>query len=142
MPSRGTPVSMTRAFSNQHSRDYTDSIHGEGLFKRELTVTAVCTVAIRRTSSCRIRTRDHPSKSKIRLRARSARADRNIHRKVIRASCGEEPHLIPACVDCHEPHKVRRVFYPAGMSDRDCQRCHGDSGMKVTAKAQGKPMLR
>ncbi len=38
-----------------------------------------------------------------------------VHRKVIRGELWEkQPHLIPACVDCHEPHKVRRVYYHAG----------------------------
>ena len=27
------------------------------------------------------------------------------------------------------------------MSDRDCQRCHADSGMKATAAAKGNPLL-
>ena len=38
----------------------------------------------------------------------------------------KQPHLIPACVDCHEPHKVRKVYYPQGMSDQDCRRCHSN----------------
>jgi predicted CXXCH cytochrome family protein len=52
---------------------------------------------------------------------------------VIRGELWEkQPHLIPACVDCHEPHKVRRVFYSQGMSDRDCMRCHGDRSLVMT----------
>jgi NAD-dependent SIR2 family protein deacetylase len=43
-----------------------------------------------------------------------------VHRKVIRGELWEkQPNLIPACVDCHQPHKVRRVYYPQGLADRD-----------------------
>jgi thiosulfate reductase cytochrome b subunit/uncharacterized protein with PIN domain len=34
-------------------------------------------------------------------------------------------------VDCHSPHKVRKVFYPQGMADRDCLRCHENPGLKT-----------
>ena len=40
--------------------------------------------------------------------------------------------MIPACVDCHEPHKIRKVFYTAGMSDGDCMTCHGNPGAEAT----------
>ncbi len=131
----GSPVQLT--YDIPQSRileNYTESIHGEGLFKRGLTVTAVCT-------SC------HTSHFVLpHTDARSSIAKRNIartctrchaqieavHQRVIRGELWEkQPHLIPACVDCHEPHKVRRVLYPQGMSDRDCQRCHGNPELKV-----------
>ena len=42
-----------------------------------------------------------------------------VHRQVIRGELWEkQPHLIPACVDCHEPHKVRKVYYTAGDVQR------------------------
>ncbi|MBL8293647.1 MAG: hypothetical protein JNN08_17505 [Bryobacterales bacterium] len=141
----GTPVSMTRGIPQTNIlENYTDSIHGEGLFKRGLTVTAVCTSC--HTSHFVLPHTDPRSsiaKSKIPATCTKCHAQiETVHRKVIRGELWEkEPHLIPACVDCHEPHKVRRVFYPAGMSDRDCQRCHGDSAMKATAKTKGKAML-
>ena len=51
----------------------------------------------------------------------------DVHRKVIRGELWEkQPNLIPACVDCHQPHQVRRVFYSQGMADRDCLRCHAN----------------
>jgi hypothetical protein len=49
-----------------------------------------------------------------------------VHRKVIRGELWEkESNVLPACVDCHQPHKVRKVFYDQGMADKDCMRCHG-----------------
>lgn len=135
----GTPVSETRAIAQTNILgNYTDSIHGEGLFKRGLTVTAVCT-------SCHTahrvlpHTDSHSSIAKNNIAQTCTRCHAQIevvHRKVIRGELWEkQPHLIPACVDCHEPHKVRRVFYPQGMSDRDCQRCHSDPAMKSVMRA-------
>ena len=43
--------------------------------------------------------------------------------------------MLPACVDCHQPHKVRKVFYTQGMADADCMRCHA----KESLKARGRP---
>ena len=141
----GTTVSMTRNIPQANILgNYTDSIHGEGLFKRGLTVTAVCT-------SCHTAhfvlphtdPRSSIAKGKIPATCTKCHAQiEAVHQKVIRGELWEkQPNLIPACVDCHEPHKVRRVFYPAGMSDRDCQRCHGGEPMKVTAKAKGNALL-
>ena len=49
----------------------------------------------------------------------------DVHRQVIRGELWEkQPHMIPACVDCHEPHKIRKVFYTEGMSNGDCLSCH------------------
>src|ERR1035438_6165775 len=119
----GTPVSLTRHIPQENILgNYMDSIHGEGLFKRGLIVTAVCT-------SCHTahfvlpHTDPRSSIAKANIAGTCTRCHAQIevvHRQVIRGELWEkQPHLIPACVDCHEPHKVRQVFYPQGMSDRD-----------------------
>jgi hypothetical protein len=38
-------------------------------------------------------------------------------------------------VDCHSPHKIRKVFYDQGMADRDCLRCHGNKDLTSTSRA-------
>ena len=136
----GTTVSLTRKIPQTNIlENYMDSIHGEGLFKRGLIVAAVCT-------SCHTAHFVLPHTD-----PRSSIAQQNIaktctkchaqieivHRKVIRGELWEkQPHLIPACVDCHSPHKIRKVFYTQGMADQDCLRCHGDPEMKATRGAQ------
>jgi len=45
----------------------------------------------------------------------------------------KETHILPACVDCHQPHKVRKVFYDQGMSDMDCLRCHESRTIRSSA---------
>jgi cytochrome b subunit of formate dehydrogenase/uncharacterized protein with PIN domain len=114
--------------------NYTDSIHGEGLFKRGLTVTAVC-------SSCHTAhfvlphtdPRSSIAKQNIAKTCTKCHAQiETVHRKVIRGELWEkQARMIPACVDCHSPHRVRRVFYTQGMADRDCLRCHGDQNLKL-----------
>src|SRR5208337_1009774 len=110
--------------------------HGEGLFRRGLVVTAVCT-------SCHTahfvlpHTDPRSSISKQQIAKTCTKCHARIemvHQKVIRGELWEkQPHLIPACVDCHEPHKIRRVFYAQGMADRDCQRCHGNAELKTAS---------
>jgi cytochrome b subunit of formate dehydrogenase len=132
----GTPVSETRRIPQTNIlENYVDSIHGVGLFRKGLTVTAVCT-------SCHTahyvlpHTDPRSSISKQRIASTCTRCHAQIeavHEKVIRGELWEkQPHLIPACVDCHEPHRIRRVFYTEGVADRDCLRCHGDPNLKVT----------
>ncbi len=133
----GSPVQLTHNIpQDQILENYTESIHGEGLFRRGLVVTAVCT-------SCHTAhfvlphtdPRSSISKQNIAKTCTKCHAQiESVHRKVIRGELWEKrPHLIPACVDCHEPHKIRRVFYPQGMSDRDCQRCHANPELKSSA---------
>jgi cytochrome b subunit of formate dehydrogenase len=136
----GTPVSLMRHIPQTNILgNYMDSIHGEGLFKRGLTVTAVCT-------SCHTahfvlpHTDPRSSIAKANIAKTCSQCHGQIeivHRKVIRGELWEkQPHLIPACVDCHSPHQVREVFYPQGMADRDCQRCHGDRTLKTMRGGQ------
>ncbi|MFB3826804.1 MAG: hypothetical protein ACE15B_08540 [Bryobacteraceae bacterium] len=141
----GSEVQLTRKMPQPDVLDnYRDSIHGEGLFRRGLTVTAVCT-------SCHTAhfvlphndPRSSISKANIAKTCTRCHAQiETVHRKIIRGELWEkQPHMIPACVDCHEPHKVRRVFYPQGMSDRDCQRCHGNPELKVTRAGRTVPLF-
>jgi cytochrome b subunit of formate dehydrogenase len=108
-------------------RHYSMSIHGEGLFEKGLTVTAVC-------SDCHtphnILPHTDPRSSIHRENIASTCMQchaqiEKVHLKVIRGELWEErPHMIPACVDCHSPHKIRRVFYEEEFTDDYCMRCH------------------
>jgi cytochrome b subunit of formate dehydrogenase len=130
----GTEVSKTRAIPQTNiAENYKDSIHGKGLFEQGLTVTAVC-------SSCHTAHNVLPhtdpnssiAKQNIAKTCMRCHADiQNVHRKVIRGELWEkQPNLIPVCVDCHEPHKIRKVFYNEGMSNGDCLSCHGNPALK------------
>ncbi|MEW6752302.1 MAG: cytochrome c3 family protein, partial [Candidatus Latescibacterota bacterium] len=124
----GSPVQLTHSIPQDSIlENYSESIHGEGLFRKGLVVTAVCT-------SCHTShfvlphtdPRSSISEQRIATTCTQCHAQiERVHRKVIRGELWEkQPHLIPACVDCHSPHKVRKAFYTQGMADRDCLSCH------------------
>ncbi|MBD3298549.1 MAG: hypothetical protein GF341_07845 [candidate division Zixibacteria bacterium] len=106
---------------------YSQSIHGEGLFRQGLTVTAVC-------SDCHTAhsvlphtdPRSTIAKENVALTCQKCHGlIEQVHRQVIRGELWEkEPENVPVCVDCHSPHEARNVFYELGMSDRDCMECH------------------
>ena len=132
----GTPVTQTHEISQDHILEhYSMSIHGEGLYRQGLTVTAVCT-------SCHtahdIRPHTDP-KSSIHANNVAKMCTgchgqiENVHRKVIEGRLWlEDPAKIPTCVDCHAPHEIRNVFYPDGLANKDCLTCHGESEIAMT----------
>jgi cytochrome b subunit of formate dehydrogenase len=136
----GTEVSLTRKIPQTNIlENYRDSIHGEGLFKKGLTVTAVCTschtahFVLPHTDPRSSIAKENISKTCTHCHAQIE----TVHRKVIRGELWEkQPHLIPACVDCHSPHKVRKVFYTQGMANQDCLRCHGKPDLTTVRGTQ------
>ena len=115
--------------------NYSMSIHGEGLLQRGLTVTAVCTSC---HTSHSVLPHENPASSIHRdnvagtcMQCHSRIED--VHSKVIRGELWEkQPHVLPACVDCHPPHKIRRVYYDQGMADAECLSCHGESDLQAS----------
>jgi len=111
---------------------YSQSIHGEGLYRRGLTGTAVC-------SDCHtahnVRNHNDPESTIHRDRVGATCQQchgliENVHRKVIQGALWEaEPDKVPACIECHQPHEVRRVYYDEGMSDKECLVCHSDAAL-------------
>jgi len=131
----GSKVSLTHDIPQDRIlENYSQSIHGEGVFKKGLTVTAVCTSC--HTSHLILPHTDPESSiSQANVAGTCTKCHARIeavHRKVIEGRLWEEePHKIPVCVDCHSPHKIRRVFYEAGMANKDCQRCHAEEGLSA-----------
>ena len=126
----GSPVSRTHDIPQDRIfQNYSMSIHGDGLYRAGLTVTAVCTSC---HTSHNILPHTDPRSSISHdnvagtCTACHARIE-EVHVQVIEGRLWEEePHKIPACVDCHAPHQQRRVFYDAGAANDDCMACHGD----------------
>jgi hypothetical protein len=113
--------------------NYSESIHGAALLQKGLVVTATC--ASCHTSHFILPHTD--SRSSIARQNIAATCSRcharieDVHRKVIRGELWEkELHVLPACVDCHQPHQIRKVFYDQGMADQDCLRCHERADLK------------
>ncbi|HEX9728863.1 MAG TPA: hypothetical protein VGA37_10195 [Gemmatimonadales bacterium] len=133
----GTAVSRTRNIPQDRIlANYSLSMHGEGLFRRGLTVTAVCTSChtshniLPHTDPASSIHHDNVAKTCTQCHAQIEQ----VHVQVIEGRLWEEdPNRIPACVDCHSPHKIRRVFYDAGAANRDCLGCHGDPTLRGLA---------
>ncbi len=141
--SEGKPASVQREIHQDHIlENYSESIHGEGLLKKGLSVSATC-------ASCH-RAHDilphtdprssiaHENIANVCLECHSQIEE--VHRKVIKGELWEKnPESIPICVDCHQPHKVRRVFYDQGVADNDCLTCHGKPD--VVSSKDGRPLF-
>src|SRR5512144_1771395 len=134
---------MTNLQVSQHNiiENYSESIHGEVLLKKGLSVAANC-------ASCHtphsILPHTDPASSIARRNISRTCTQchsqiEQVHRKVIKGELWEkEAHVLPACVDCHQPHKIRSVYYTQGMADADCMRCHNNEKLK---SADGRAMF-
>ncbi|MEK6611990.1 MAG: hypothetical protein AABZ29_04350 [Gemmatimonadota bacterium] len=134
--SEGTRVQRQRTIHQSNIlTNYTESIHGDALMNKGLVVTATC-VSCHTAHSILPHTDAKSSIARANIAATCAQCHAQIeevHRKVIQGKLWErEAHVLPACVDCHEPHKARRVFYDQGMADRDCLRCHERRDLKAS----------
>ncbi len=130
----GTAVQRQRKIPQDHIlENYSESMHGDGLLKKGLSVAATC-------ASCHSPHRVLPHTDPRSTIARNNIAAtctqchmeiEQVHRKVIKGELWEkQAHVLPACVDCHQPHKIRSAFYAQGMADGDCLRCHSDVNLK------------
>jgi hypothetical protein len=133
----GGSVQKARVIHQDHIlENFSESIHGQGLLKKGLIVAPNC-------ASCHtahsILPHTDPASSIARRNIANTCTQCHaqievVHRKVIKGELWEkEAHVLPACVDCHQPHKIRKVFYDQGMADRDCMRCHSSPTI-VSAK--------
>jgi cytochrome b subunit of formate dehydrogenase/uncharacterized protein with PIN domain len=116
-------------------QNYQESIHGEGLFRKGLLTSATCVSCHtahhqlphtdRRSSIHRDQIAGTCQQCHVRIE--------QVHAKVVRGELWEKaPNQVPACVDCHEPHRIRRVFYSQGMADADCMVCHAKRDLRGT----------
>ncbi|MFA6234703.1 MAG: hypothetical protein WC824_11035 [Bacteroidota bacterium] len=137
----GSPVSRQRTIHQDNIlENYSESIHGVGLLKKGLVVAATCI-------SCHTAHEMLPHTDPVSSIARKNIAKtcavchqqiEQVHVKVIKGELWEkQPHLLPACVDCHQPHKIRSVYYDQGMADAQCLTCHQKPDLR---NGEGKSM--
>lgn len=136
----GTKVSELRTISQRHiMENYTQSIHGDGLFNKGLLVTAVC-------SDCHfthnILPHEDESSSINRANISSTCMQchakiEDVHKKVIKGELWEkQPHVIPVCIDCHQPHIIRQVFYAEDFTNDYCMSCHKNENLSKTVNGE------
>lgn len=133
----GTPMTETHDLPEHNVvSNYSMSIHGEGLLRRGLTVTAVCTSC---HGSHNILPHQDPN-SKINIANLASTCMtchgqiERVHEKVIEGRLWErEPGKLPVCIECHQPHLIRREYYDEGprISDETCMTCHKDEQLHM-----------
>ncbi|MCP4310520.1 MAG: hypothetical protein GY790_04605 [Bacteroidetes bacterium] len=110
--------------------NYTQGIHGRGLFESGLIVTATC-------NNCHgnhlVLPHTNPNSSIASGRVAGTCMQchiriRDSHKKVIKGELWEKnPSIIPSCSECHPPHKVDIPQILARISDKSCMKCHKDA---------------
>jgi len=139
----GTPVSRNRTIPQDNILgNYSESLHGEALLKKGLAVAPNCATCHTAHS---ILPHTDPASSINRKNIASTCTKchsqiETVHRKIIRGELWEkQANVLPSCPDCHQPHKIRNVFYELGMANADCMRCHSDQ--KLHRARDGQSML-
>ncbi len=136
----GAPVARTRNIPQERIlENYSMSMHGAGLLRAGLTVTAVCTSChtsheiLPHTDPRSSINRDNVATTCTRCHAQIEQ----VHVQFIEGRLWEtEPNKIPSCIDCHAPHVIRRVVYEAGAANANCLRCHSDPGLTMEREGQ------
>jgi len=141
----GAPVARTYTISEHNIlENYSQDIHGIGLFEKGLIVSATCNdchgnhLVLPHSSV-------NSSISAKNIAATCMRCHTKIeevHTKIIRGDLWEEkPGAIPACTSCHIPHKVSTQNITPRIADKSCLSCHdkpdihkvvGDSTVSLT----------
>ncbi len=132
----GAPVQRQRVIHQDRIlENYSESIHGEGLLRKGLIVAPSCT-SCHTAHSILPHTNSESSISRARIASTCTKCHAQIeqvHRKIIKGELWEkQAHVLPACADCHQPHKIRRAFYDQGMADADCLRCHSKNNLRAS----------
>ena len=135
----GSPVQLQRNIPQDRIlENYTESIHGEGLLKKGLVVSATC-VSCHSAHRILPHTDSRSTISRNNIANTCAKCHvniENVHQKIIRGELWEkEAHKLPACVDCHQPHQIRKVFYDQGFANQECLKCH--SNPSITSSKDG-----
>lgn len=129
----GAPVSRTYNIGEHNIlENYSQGIHGEGLFKKGLIVTATCNdchgnhLVLPHTSP-----NSSISVNNIANTCMKCHAEiEEVHTKIIKKELWEkEPGAIPACTDCHPPHKENVQNIVNTISDKACLKCHDDDNI-------------
>ncbi len=140
----GAPVARVYEISEHNIlENYSQSIHGEGLFKRGLIVTAACAdcheshLILPHTSPKSSISRRNVAGTCMKCHTRIEQ----VHVKVIRGELWEKkPGAIPACTDCHISHRVRKESIVVNVSDRACMKCHERKGIHKVVEGESVSM--
>jgi predicted CXXCH cytochrome family protein len=114
------------------SKNYPDTIHGEGLAKRGLTLGPTC-ISCHKAHDVMSPGDAHSSTGRARIMSACGQCHSHlevVHQKVIRAEVWKNKSTIPACLDCHQPHPARQEAYGDERADTKCLSCHNNPDLK------------
>jgi hypothetical protein len=130
----GAPVQVQRKIPEDHIlENYSESLHGVGLLQKGLIVAATCVSC---HSPHKILPHTDPQSTISRKNVASTCTKchseiETVHRKIIKGKLWEQtPHILPACNDCHPPHKIQQPVYESNVANQDCLNCHGRPNLK------------
>ena len=124
----GAPVARIYNISEHNIlENYSQDIHGVGLFQKGLIVSATCNdchgnhLILPHTSPNSTISVNNIAKTCMTCHSKIE----EVHTKVIRGELWEEkPGAIPACTSCHVPHKVSSQNLIPNIADASCLKCH------------------
>lgn len=130
----GAPVARIYRI-NEHNivENYSQGIHGKGLYESGLIVTATCNDC--HNSHLIL---PHESRNSSVNPKRIARTCmkchvriEEVHKKVIKSELWEKsPGAVPSCSDCHPPHKVEYQKIEEVIPNKACLKCHQKDASK------------
>jgi len=132
----GAPVARVYEIGEHNIlENYSLSIHGEGLFRKGLSVTAACAdchdshLTLPHTDPRSTISPRNVAKTCMECHARIEA----VHKQVIEGEQWEKaPGTVPTCTDCHLPHKARKESVVLTISDQSCLKCHENRDLHKT----------
>jgi cytochrome b subunit of formate dehydrogenase/uncharacterized protein with PIN domain len=132
----GSPVSNLYDISQTNILDnYSEGIHGVGLLKKGLIVSATCNdchgnhLILPHSSPNSTVSPQRIAKTCMKCHTKIE----EVHKKIIKNELWEKkPGAIPACSACHPPHKVSITEANTSLTDLACLKCHKNDTVHKT----------
>jgi predicted CXXCH cytochrome family protein len=136
----GAPVARAYNISEHNIlENYSEGIHGQGLYKKGLIVSATCNnchgnhLILPHTNAASSTSPNNIAATCMQCHARIE----DVHTKVINKELWEsKPGAIPACTSCHPPHKVELKNLISTISDNTCLKCHTSADTHKTVNGK------
>jgi len=130
----GAPVARIYNITEHNiMQNYSQGIHGKGLFESGLLVTATCNdchdnhMTLPSTDKRSTVHHDRVAGTCMKCHVRIEQT----HKKIIRNELWEEkPGAVPSCSDCHPPHIVQISKIEETISNKQCLSCHDKSNVE------------
>lgn len=132
----GAPVARIYNITEHNIvENYSQGIHGKGLYEQGLIVTATCNdchenhLVLPHTSPNSSINTNKIARTCMKCHVKIE----EVHKKVIKQELWESsPGAVPSCSKCHPPHKVTVADVAENISDKICLKCHTNQDVYKT----------